>query len=97
MNFYYRKNAEKNNDQILQETQETLILAHFPRYWAKNIFKTIQNTSYRFRTQCQNSDKTNNQMPRKRLGGRTDGRTDGKVHGRTDGQTLFHRTLQSVI
>ena len=39
MNVPYRTNLEKNNDQIFQQFQKTLFLAHF---WAKIFSQNIQ-------------------------------------------------------
>ena len=47
-----------------------------------------RTTSYGFLAPCQNLEKTNDTIPRKRPD-----RQDGQKDGWKDGQTLFHRTL----
>ena len=46
-------------------------------------------TTYGFLVSCQNSERTNNAIPRKRL----DRRMDRKIEGQKNGQTLFYMTL----
>ena len=97
INFNYRTNSVKINDKSFQYIQKTLFLAHFwpifPIFWAKNFFlenlALSRTTSYGFLVSCQNLEKTNNTIPRKRL----DRRTEGQKDGRKDRQTLLHRTL----
>ena len=61
----------------------------FPIFWAKKIF--IENpalsytSSYGFLASCQNLEKTNDTISRKR------------PDRRKDGQTLFHRTLLANV
>ena len=38
INFLYRPNLEKINDQIFQYIKITLLLAHFPHFWGKTFF-----------------------------------------------------------
>ena len=65
----------------------------FPNFGTKTFF--LENpalsctTSYGFLALCQNSEKTNDTIPRKHQ----DRRTDERTEGRKDGQTLFYRTL----
>ena len=68
----------------------------WPIFGAKNIF--LENpalsriTSYWFLAPCQNLEKFNDTIQRKRLDRQKDGRKDE----RTDGQTLFYRTLPVI-
>ena len=85
-----------------------MFLAHFwsifPSFGAKIVFlenlAPSRTTSYGFLEPCQDLEKTNNTIPRKRpdrrKDGRTDGRTEGRMEGRKDGQTLFHRTIPTT-
>ena len=61
----------------------------FPILGAKKFFlenpALSHTTSYGFLASCQNLEKTNDTIPRKR--------PDRQKDGRTDGQTLCHRTL----
>ena len=75
------------NDKIFQYIQKTLFLAHFwpifPIFWAKNFFlenpALSRKTSYGFLASCQNLEKTNDTIPRKRPDRRKDGRKDGQT------------------
>ena len=77
-----------------------MFLAHywtiFPIFGAKKFFLENQplsrTTSYGFLAPCQNLEKTNDTIPRKR----PDKWKDGRTEGRKDGQTLFHRTLPTT-
>ena len=48
-------------------------------------------TSYRFLAPCQNLEKTNDAIPRKRLGRHR--RMEGRMEDQKDGQPLSYRTL----
>ena len=84
INFHYRTNSVKINDKIFQYIKKNpvfvLFLAHFPNFSGKKIF--LENsalshaTSYGFLASCQNLEKTNDTIPRKRPDRRKDGRTD---------------------
>ena len=89
INFHYRTNSVKINDKMFQYIQTTLFLAHF---WSifpifgTNIFflenlVLLRTTSYGFLASCQNLEKTNDKIPRKR------------PDWWKDRKTLFHRTL----
>ena len=56
------------------------LLAYFPNFAARKIFlenpALSRTTSYGFLASCQNLEKTNDTIPRKRPDRRTDGRTD---------------------
>ena len=60
----------------------------FPIFWAKYFFlKNLaqsRTTSYGFLTPCQNLEKTNDTISRKRLAIRKDGRRDGRTKGQMD-------------
>ena len=64
----------------------------FPIFGAKNIFlensALSRTTSYEFLAQCQNLEKVNDIIQRKRL--------DRRKDGRKDGQNLFYRTLPAT-
>ena len=68
----------------------------FPTFGAKKIFlenpALSRTTSYGFLAPCQNLEKFNDIIQRKR----PDERTKGEMVGRKDGQTLFCRTLQAT-
>ena len=58
------------------------IFGHFPKFWGKIFSPEIRlscTTSYGFAAPYQNSEKTNDKMPRKHPNKRTDGRTAGKT------------------
>ena len=62
MNFYYRPNAEKINDQFFQKLQKTLCLTHFGQFWGKKTcfltnWALSHTTSYRFLTLFQSLEK----------------------------------------
>ena len=92
INFHYRTNSGKTNAQIFQEIGKTLFLAHFgaifPIFGAKKIFSEnsglSRTTSYAILAPCQNLEKINDKIPRKR------------PYRRKDGQTLFYRTLPAT-
>ena len=93
INFHYRTNSVKINDQIFQEIQKTPFLeVHSPNFGGKKFFlenpALSHTTSYGFWVPCQNLDKTNDTIPRKCL--------DRRKEGPKDGQTLFYRTLQAT-
>ena len=84
ISFHYRTNSVKINNQIFQYIQKTLVLAHVwficPNFGA-TIFSLLKirlscTTAYGFPTPCQNSEKTNDTIPRKchdrRMGRRID-------------------------
>ena len=89
-NFHYRTNLVKSNDTFFQYIQKTLSLAHFwpifPIFLAKKFFlenpTLSRTTSYDFLASCQNLEKTNDTIRRKR----PDSRKDGQKGGRTEGQ-----------
>ena len=56
------------------------------------MFVLSRTTSYGFLAPCQNLEKTNDTIPRKR----PDRMTEGWKDGWKDGQTLFHRTLPAT-
>ena len=59
-------------------------LVHFPNFWGKKKFSGkfgLSRMSYGFLAPCQNFEKTNDAIPRKR------------PDRRKDGQILFHRTI----
>ena len=76
--------------------KKTLFLAHFgpisPIFGPKKIFlenpALSHTTSYGFLAPCQNLEKVNDTIQRKR--------PDRKKDRRTDGQTLFYRTLPTT-
>ena len=84
--------------------KKTLFLAHlwhiFPIFGAKKVFlenpPLSRTTSYGFLTPCQNLEKVNDAIQRKRLDRRKDKRTDGQKNGRTVGQTLFYRNFPAT-
>ena len=65
-------------------------LVHFANFWGKTFFlknpALSRTTSYGFLVPCQNLEKNNNAIPRKRPDRRKDGRT----------KTLFYRTLSAT-
>ena len=69
--------------------KKTYFWPTFPIFGAKKFFPEnlalSSTTSYRFLAPCQNLEKTNNKIPRKR--------PERFRHGRKDGQTLFYTTL----
>ena len=87
IHFHYRTNSVKIKDKIFQYIQKTLFLALFwpifPIFGAKNFFlenpALSRTTSYGFLASCQNLEKTNNTIPRKRLDRWKDGRKDGRM------------------
>ena len=87
INFNYRTNSVKINDQIFQYIQNTLFLAYFWLifliFWAKIFFlenpAQPRTTIYGFLASCQNLEKPNDTIPRKRPGRRKGGRTDGRT------------------
>ena len=66
--------------------------AHFPNFGGKKFFleyPALSNTTWHgILPPCQNLEKINNTIPRKRL--------DRSKDRRTDGQTLFYRTLSAI-
>ena len=76
--FHHIKNSVKMNDWIFQWIEKNLvfgpILVHFPKYWGKKIiFQNLSGTtSYGFLAPYQNSEKTNDTIPRKGPDRRTD-------------------------
>ena len=91
IHFHYRTNSVKINGNIFQYIQKVLFLANFPNFWGKKFF--LENPALScttgFLVSCQNLEKTNDTIPRKRL----DRRAEGQKDGRKDRQTLLHRTL----
>ena len=77
----------------------------FPILGAKKIFleslALSRTTSYGFLAPCQNLEKVNDTIQRKRLDrcmeGRTNGWMDGWKEGWKDGQTLFYKTLLATV
>ena len=75
------------------------IFGLFSQFWGQKK-KKIQKiplsckTSYGFAVPCQNLEKIDHVIPRKRPDGRTEGRKDGRSERqndrRTDGKALFH-------
>ena len=67
-------------------------LVHFPNFWGKNFFPEnpalSRTTSYEFLAPCQNLEKTNDAILRKR--------PDRQKDRRTDGQNLFYKTLPTT-
>ena len=63
------------------------------KVWGKKIFPENLalscTTTYGFLVSCQNSERTNDAIPRKHL----DRRMDRKIEGQKNGQTLFYMTL----
>ena len=84
MHFHYRTNSVKINDKFFQYIQKTLSFVHFwpisPIFGAKNFFLVnpalSRTNSNGFLASCQNLEKTNDTIPRKRPDRRKDGRTD---------------------
>ena len=78
INFHYRTNSVKIKYKIFQKIKKTMFLAtHF--LGQKNFLKNpalSRTTSYWFQTPCQNLEKTNNAIPRKRPDRRKVRRTD---------------------
>ena len=66
------------------------LLAIFPILGAKKFVPKnpalSRRTSYGFVAPCQNLQKTNDKIPRKRLNRWKDGRTDGRMEGQMEGQ-----------
>ena len=97
INFYYRSNSVKINDQIFQWIEKNMFLAHFgpfSQFFGKKIFLSENpalscTTSYEFLAPCQISVKTYDTIPRKYLDKRM-------MEERKDGQTLFHWTLPAT-
>ena len=91
INFHYRTNSVTINDKISQYIKKIPVfgpfLAHFPNFLSKKkIFWKIRlprTTSYGFLASCQNLEKTNDTIPRKRLDRWKDWRTEGWTEGRT--------------
>ena len=90
-NFHYRTNSLKINDTIFQYLKNPVFapfLVHFPNFWGKKSF--LENlalsytNSYGFLASCQNLEKTNDTIPRKRTDWWKDGRKDGRAEGWTD-------------
>ena len=81
IHFHYKTNSVKINDKFSLYIKKPLFLAYFPNSWGKFFFLVnpalSRRTSYGFLASCQNLEKTNDTVPRKR----------------PDRQTLFHRTL----
>ena len=84
INFHYRSNSVKINDQISQQIEKILFFAHFwpifPIFGAKKIFPEYpalpRTTSHGILAPCQISEKANDAIPRKRLDKWTNGKTD---------------------
>ena len=82
--------------QFSNKFKKTCFWPIFPILGAKKIF--LENpalphtTSYGFQAPCQNLDKVNDIIQRKR----PDRRTKGQKDGRKDGETLFYRTLPAT-
>ena len=92
INFHYRTNSAKINDKFSKYSKNPVIgpfLVHFLNFGGKKFFLEnlvlLRTTSYGFLAPCQNLEKTNDTIPRKRL-----------TEGREDGQTLFHRALPAT-
>ena len=91
INLHYRTNPVKIYDQIFQKIQKTLFWAHFWYtfliFGAKTIF--LENpapsltVSNKFLAPCQNSEKTNDTIPRKHPDRRKDGRMDKRMEEQT--------------
>ena len=84
---------------LMTQIQKTLVLVHFwpifPIFGTKKFSWKIQlsrTTSYGFLAPCQNLEKVNDTIQRKR----PDRRTEGRTEGRKDGQTFFYRTLPAT-
>ena len=64
-------------------------LAHFLNFWDKKIFlenpPLLRTTSNGFLASCQNLEKINYKIPRKRPGRQKDARKDGQKDERKDG------------
>ena len=84
INFHYRSNSVKINDQISQQIEKILFFAHFwpifPILGAKKFFPEYpalpRTTSHGILAPCQISEKANDAIPRKRLEKWTNGKTD---------------------
>ena len=81
IHFHYRTNSVKINGNIFQYIQKVLFLAHFPNFWGKKFF--LENPALScttgFLVSCQNLEKTNDTIPRKRPDRRKDGWKDGRM------------------
>ena len=75
MNFHYRTNWLKINDQIFLLIQKTLFLAHFPNFLGKKGFSK-KSGSVRHIAPCQNSEKSNDPALKNHPDRRQDGTTD---------------------
>ena len=86
INFRYRTNSVKINDRIFQYIQKTLFLAHFPNFGGSFFLENppLSHTSYGFLASCQNLEKTNDTISRKR------------PDRQKGGQALFYRTLPAT-
>ena len=87
-NFYNQSNLLKINDQFFLDSK----MALFPKFWGKNFFQKIglsyNTTSFGLLASCQNSEKSNDPIPRKHPA--------RQVVEEEDGQTLFHRILLAI-
>ena len=89
MKFHYRTKSVKDNDKIFQYIQRTLFLTHiwpiFQILGAKKNFlgslALSHTTSYRVLASCQNLERPNDTIPRKR----PDRQKDGQMEGWKDG------------
>ena len=73
------------------------IFPPFSQFWGQKEFFSEDpalscTTSYGFLSLLQNSEKTNDAIPRKRL----DRKTNGRAEGWKDVQTLFYSTLSAI-
>ena len=92
ISFQYRTNSVKINDQIFQLIQKTLFFANFwstfPNFGVKKKFPEnptlSRTTQYGFPAPCQNLEKTNDTIPRKRPDRHKDRRNDGGTDCRMD-------------
>ena len=88
INFCYRTNSVEINDRIFQHIQKTLFFGPFSQFLGKIFFfwkiRLSHTISYGFLASCQNLEKTNDTIPRKR------------PDRRKGGQALFYRTLPAT-
>ena len=96
INFLYRTNSEKTNNQIFQYILKNPIFDPFSIYLGQFFFFKKSRSVMYSTTWTSNIilsfRKTNEPTPRKLLEGRMEGQKDR----RTDGQTLIYRTLPAT-
>ena len=88
IHVHYRTNSVKINDKFFNILKKLHFWFSFPIFWAKIFFlenlALSHKTSYGFLASCQNLEKTNDTIPRKRPDQWKDGQKDRRAEGWTD-------------